>query len=167
MSGKKGVQLPARRIQNAFVVLLLAVFAGCGILLTAMGAGLYRDTVAHSDQNNSDRILAAIVRGAAHSEDAGTVKVERFEDLGIVSLTFTNDYDGEIYYRRLFCADGALRESYTSADYEFTPDQGDPLYPAEAFEPRLDGSLLTARITTAEGTTQEISVSLRAGGAAQ
>ena len=165
MSEKKGVRLPTRRIQNVFVLLLLAIFAGSSILLTAMGAGLYRDTVAHSDRNNSERILAAIVRGAAHSEDAGTVMVERFYEFGIVSLTFINDYDGEIYYRRLFCSDGALRESYTSAEYEFTPDLGDVLFPAAAFEPQLDGSLLTARITNMEGTTQEVSVCLRAGGA--
>lgn len=168
MSKAKGVRMPPKRIQNVFVVLLLAMFAVSCILLTAIGANLYKNTVSNSEQNNSDRVLAAIVRGAVQGEDAGTVTVEQLEPYGIPSLTFVTDYgDGDIYYRRLFCADGYLRESFTGADYEFDTETGEVICEAAAFEPSLDGNLLTAKITGTDGTTQEVRVHLRAGGVGQ
>ena len=165
MNEKKGVRLPPRRIQNIFVLLLLVIFAICCILMTVLGARIYRSTVDDSTRNNRNRVLAAIVRGAARSEDSGIARIERFEEYGVTSLTFVNDYDGDIYYRRLFCYDGYLRESFAPAEYEFEPEMGDTLFEASLFEPALDGSLLTARIADGQGAEQEVYVYLRAGGA--
>ena len=165
MSNAKAVRIPPKRIQNIFVLLLLAVFAISCILLTAIGANLYKSTVSASEENNGNRILAAIVRGAMQGEDAGTVIIEHIEPYGITSLTTVTDYgDGDVYYRRLFCADGQLRESFTGADYEFTPDTGEIICEAESFEPSLEGNLLTAVIRGKDGGLQEVRIRLRAGG---
>ncbi len=165
MSRSGGVRARTGHIQNVFVFLLLAIFAiGC-ILVTAMAAEAYRSTVADSDRNNTDRVLAAVVRGAVRSEDAGTVKIERFEEEGITSLTFVNDYDGEIYYRRLYCNGGYLWESLTSEERGFSPDMGDTLCEASLFEPVLENGILTVRVATGVETPREVCVSLWAGGA--
>ncbi len=165
MSSGKAIKPPARRIQNVFVLLLLAVFAGSAVFLTALGAQVYRDTVQVSENNNSSRVLAAIVRVTAQSEDSGRVKIEKLNDEGLLSLTFVDDYgDGDVYLTRLFCADGYLRQSFASADMEFSTDMGDTLCEAASFVPELNGNLLTATVTGTDGRIQVINVSLRAGG---
>lgn len=165
MSEKKGFRIPQRRIQNVFVLLLLSVFAMSCIYLAALGAQLYRSTVSHSSDNNTERVLSAIVRGAAQGEDTGTAVIERFDST--VSLTFVNDYDGELYYHRLFWADGYLKESFTSEEVGFDPDMGDSLCEAKSFLPELEGNMLRARITDADGNEREVWVYLRAGGKAE
>ncbi len=153
---------PPVRIHQAFVFLLLAVFAGSAVMMTALGARVYRDTVEQSDRNNSRRILTSVIRGAAQGEDDGGVSVRT--EAGIPVLVFTEEYDGEIYLRRLFCADGWLRESYSSQERSFEADMGEPLTEAVSFAPEIRDGLLSARITLPGGETEEVFVRLRAGG---
>lgn len=179
MSQPKKRQRPPARIQNVFVFLLLAVFAISAIFLTALSAQVYRDTVQVSAQNNTERIIDAVIRGAVQSEDCGQVSVreERAavtdEDGEITGeetlkvLAFTNDYDGEIYLRRLYCAGGWLWESVTAEEYGFTEGMGESLIEAVSFEPEINGNLLTAKVVTPDGAAADVSVYLWAGGAAE
>lgn len=164
MSGKKRQQ-PPMRMQNVFIFLLLAIFAISAIFLTALSAQVYRDTVNSANRNNTARVITAILRGAGQSEDSGIASVR--EEKGIPVLVFTNDYDGEIYYRRLFCADGYLRESLTSAEYEFETDMGEPLIELSAFQPMIQDHMLTVHVASADGEEEDVYVYLRAGGAAE
>ena len=178
MSQPKKKQAPPMRIQNVFIFLLLAVFAICAIFLTALTAQVYRDTVQASEDNNAARVVDTVLRGAVRNEDAGMVSIREeggsetvdedgavVTDRGTTVLVFANDYDGEIYLRRLFCADGWLRESFTAEEYGFSPDMGDALVEITSFEPELRGNLLTAKVVTKGGKEQKISVHLWAGGA--
>ena len=142
-----------------------AIFAISAIFVTALSAQVYRDTVHTSNQNNEVRTVSAIIRGAAQSEDAGVVSVR--EENGIRVLVFANDYDGEIYFRRLYCSEGYLWESLASEEREFEADMGEPLVPVTSFEPELQDGLLTARLTLPEGNEETVYVYLRAGGAAE
>ena len=164
MSGQKK-QLPPRRIQNVFIFLLLAIFAISAIFLTALSAQVYRDTVEVSGRNNAARIAAAVVRGAVYGEDSGNASVR--DEGGVPVLTFTENYDGEIYLRRLYCAAGSLRESLMSADAEFDPESGEELMDMASFTPVLSGRMLTCRAVLPDGAEQEVSVCLRAGGEAE
>ena len=177
MSQPKKRQQPPVRMQNVFIFLLLAVFAISAIFLTALSAQVYRDTVHASTQNNTERIIDAVIRGAVQSEDSGNVLVreERAavadedgevtgEDV-IPVLVFSNDYDGEVYLRRLYCSGGWLRESFTAEEYGFTERMGDTLTEAVSFEPEINGNLLTAKVVTPDGVTSNVSVYLWAGGA--
>ena len=163
MSQPKVRQRPPMRIQNVFVFLLLAIFAISAILLTAMSAQVYRNTVHASSTNNTARVIGAIIRGAAQSEDSGHVSVR--EEGGVPVLVFSNDYDGEIYLRRLYCMNGWLWESFTAEEYGFQEEMGESLIEAASFVPEVNGHLLTARVTTPEGDTEDVSVYLWAGGA--
>lgn len=162
---KQTIQQPPRMIQNVFVLLLLALFAGLSTFLVAMGAQVYRNTVARSDSNNDSRILSAVVRSAVWAEDGGDVSVEKFDDLGLTALTITNDYDGDIYHKRLYCKDGYLWESFLSDERGFDGDTGESLCEAKEFVPVIDGHMLTVRVTDARDHESEIAVYLRAGGA--
>jgi len=162
---EKRKKQPPMRIQNVFIFLLLAIFAISAIFLTALSAQVYRDTVDTSNRNNEARVVSAIVRGAAQGEDAGIASIR--EERGLKVLTFTNDYDGEIYLHRLYCEDGYLRESLTSEDRDFDEETGEPLIALSAFEPELSGNLLTVKATLPDGREEMIYAYLRAGGAAE
>ena len=163
------VQQPPRMMQNVFVILLLAIFALLSTLLVTMGAQLYRSTVARADNNNNARIMSAVVRSAVWAEDGGEVLIEDLdtEEGQIRVLSIVERYDDEAYYKRLFCYDGYLRESYSSEEREFEADDGETLCELASFEPSIEGSMLTIVLKAADGTESTIKVCLRAGGNAQ
>ena len=150
-------------MQNVFVLLLLALFACVSVFLVMMGAQVYRGTVNRAEANNEKRIAAAVVRSAVWAQDGGTVRIE--DQDGLPVLAIEDNYDGEIYVKRLFCRDGWLRESYAANEWEFDPEGGEPLCEMRAFEPELKGKNLTVHITDADGAESDVLVRLRAGGA--
>jgi hypothetical protein len=119
--------------------------------------------------------MTAVVRSAVWAEDGGEVKIERFEDLGITALTIVNDYDGEKYYKRLYCAldpdplDGEPRkylwESFSSEETEFKADGGESLCELNGFEPSIDGDTLKVDLESPNGTKSTIRIAMRTGGA--
>ena len=166
-----------RIIQSVFVLLLLSLFACLGTFLVTMGAQIYRNTVESSEDNNNFRIMTAVVRSAIWSEDGGDISVEHFDDLGITTLSIVNDYDGEKYYKRLYCAvdpdplEGEPRsylwESYSSEEYEFTADSGESLCELNRFEPSIEGNILKVELESANGTKSTVQMALRAGGVSE
>lgn len=166
-----------RIIQSVFVLLLLSLFACLSTFLVTMGAQIYRNTVESAEKNNNSRVMTAVVRSAVWAEDGGDVKIEHFDDLGITALCVANEYDGEIYYKRLYCAvdndplDGEPRsylwESYTSEDTEFSVEYGETLCELNAFIPSIEGKTLKAELEAPDGTKSTIRISLRAGGAGE
>lgn len=163
---KKRDVTPPRMIQNVFVLLLLALFAGLSTLLVTMGAQVYRDTVETFDNHSTSRVLNSVVRSSVWTEDGnGEISVEKFDDLGITSLTVANDYDGEIYYKRLYCKDGWLYESFTSEERVFDGESGESMCEATKFEPVIDGQMIRIDVADADGNTDTICIALRTGGA--
>lgn len=160
-------QAKPKMIQNVFVLLLLSLFACLSTVLVTMGARVYRDTVQQADSNNNARIVAAVVRSAIWAEDGGKIYVEDFDDIGVTSLTIENDYDGEIYKKRLYCKDGYLWESFTSSERVFTGESGESLCEAAGFEPSVEGNMLSVLVSTEDGTSKNLNICLRAGGAGQ
>ena len=164
-----------RMIQSVFVLLLLSLFACLSTFLVTMGAQIYRNTVDAAEKHSNARVMTAVVRSAVWAEDGGEVRIEHFDDLGITALCVVNNFDGEIYYKRLYCAvdedplDGEPRsylwESYTSEDTEFRVESGETLCELNSFVPSIDGQMLTAEMEASDGTKSTIHVSLRAGGA--
>ena len=172
---KPAVGHSPRIIQSVFVLLLLALFACLSTFLVTMGAQIYRNTIDSSEHNSESRVMTAVLRSAVWAEDGGEVRIEHFDDLGITALCVVNNFDGEIYYKRLYCAvdedplDGEPRsylwESYTGEDTEFRVESGETLCELNSFVPSIDGKMLTAEMEAPDGTKSTIHVSLRAGGA--
>ena len=165
----------SRTIQSVFVLLLLSLFACLSTFLVTIGAQVYRHSVESAEENSNSRIMTAVIRSAVWAEDGGHVEIERFEDLGITSLTIVNDYDGEKYYKRLYCAldpeplDGEPRrylwESFSSEETQFKADSGESLCELNGFEPSIDGDTLKVDLESANGTKSTIRIALRTGGA--
>ena len=172
---KPAVGHSPRIIQSVFVLLLLSLFACLSTFLVTMGAQIYRNTVESAEENSSSRVMTAVVRSAVWAEDGGEVRIEKFDDLGITALCVVNDFDGERYCKRLYCAvdsdplDGEPRsylwESYTSEESEFKVDSGETLCELNGFEPSIEGHTLTVNLEAPDGTKRTIHLALRAGGA--
>lgn len=151
---------PPRTIQNVFILLLLAVFAAMSTLLVTLGAQAYRSAVERADRDNQARILSAVVRSSLWAEDGlGQVQVKDYS--GVKALEVINTYDGESYVKRLYCHDGSLWESFTSAAYEFDLEDGETLCQASGFDPSLDHGLLTVRLTGPDGAESTVKMCLR------
>lgn len=151
---------PPRTIQNVFVLLLLAVFAAMSTLLVTLGAQVYRNTVERSNGDNQARILSTVVRSALWAEDGlGQARVEDYD--GVKTLAVVSTYDDESYVKRLYCADGSLWESFTSAEYDFDTEDGESICQASAFEPSIDHGLLTVRLTSQDGVESTVVLRLR------
>ena len=166
-----------RIIQSVFVLLLLSLFACLSTFLVTMGAQIYRNTVESSEYNSDSRVMTAVVRSAVWAEDGGEVRIEHFDDLGITALCVVNNYDGEIYYKRLYCAvdsdplDGEPRsylwESFSSEETEFTAENGESLCELNGFEPSIDGDTLQVDLTSPNGTKSTIRIAMRTGGVSE
>ena len=154
-----------KTIQNEFVLLLLSLFACLSTFLVTIGAQLYRGTVDTAENNNTSRIMTAVVRSAIWAEDGGNIIVEDVDGWDIKALTIINDIDGDRYYKRLFAWEGSLLEVYTDDEIGFDPKYGEPLCDLKEFEPELNGKVLTVRLKAADDTESTIHMTLRAGGA--
>ena len=173
---RKAIGNTPKTIQNVFVLLLLSLFACLSTFLVTIGAQLYRSTVDSAEKNNTSRIMTAVVRSAIWAEDGGEVQVERFDSLGITTLTVVNEIDGEKYYKRLYCAvdpdplDGEPRsflwESYNSEEIEFRTELGETLCELNGFEPSIEGNTLKVDLESPNGTRSTIRMALRTGGGA-
>ena len=172
---KKNNTHTSRTIQSVFVLLLLSLFACLSTFLVTIGAQVYRNTVESAEENSNSRVMTAVVRSAVWAEDGGEVRIEHFDDLGVTALCVVNNYNGEIYYKRLYCAvdsdplDGEPRsylwESYTSEDTEFKVESGETLCELNDFIPSIEGKTLKAEVEATDGTKSTIRMRLRAGGA--
>ena len=97
------------------------------------------------------------------------------DELGITTLTIVNEYDGEKYYKRLYCAvdpdplDGdprsCLWESFNSEETEFRIDSGETICELNAFEPTIEDGMLKVDLESPNGTKSTIRIALRTGGA--
>ena len=158
MSGKRNsVQ---HGMQGVFVFVLLGLFAVMSTLMVLLGAQMYRNTVDTTTANNEDRVLGAYVRSMIRAEDMrDSVSVEVYD--GLRTLAMRDTLDGEGFVTWLYCYEDSLYEHFTSADSEFNPASGTAICPAQGFEPRLEGNLLTLELKNGRGEPETVRVALR------
>ena len=166
-----------RVIQSVFVLLLLSLFACLSTFLVTMGAQIYRNTVESAENNSNSRVMTAVVRSAVWAEDGGEVIIEHFDEQDITALTVVNVFNGEKYYKRLYCAvdpdplDGEPRsylwESYNSEEVQFKVEGGESLCELKSFVPSIEGKTLKVDLEAPNGTKSTIRIALRAGGAVE
>ena len=138
-------------ISGAFVFTLLGAFAVFSMLLVVLGAQAYRTTVDGASAHTRKRIAAAFVRGAIAVEDRD----------GLPVLALSSEWDGERYVQYIYGYQGHLCELFTAAEYDFVPEDGEPVCAAQAFEPTLEGDLLTVRVTDETGHVSTVYIARR------
>ena len=145
------------RMQGAFVFVLLGVFAVMSTLLVILGAQMYRSVEARADLSRESRILTSYVRGMVRAEDAeDAVRIEEID--GVETLSLHEMIGQDAYVTRLYVSDGMLCELFTKEERPFDPGHGTKLIEADSFHCKMDGRLLTVRLTY-EGGDEECTVS--------
>ena len=154
---RKSVQ---HSMQGVFVFVLLGLFAVMSTLMVLLGAQMYRGTVDRATRNNEDRVLGAYVRSMVRAEDnAQSVSIENRD--GVSALSLRETFEDESFVTWLYCYEGQLYEQFTSDDGDFSPQSGTAICPAQRFEPRLEGRLLTVDMVNANGDAETVQVALR------
>lgn len=148
-------------ISGLFVYMLLGAFAVLCVMMVLMGAQAYRGIVDRSTEHSDERILRSFLRSAVQTDDyTGVISAEQEQGLDVVKFTY--DYDGEIYIKRLYCADGALRELFISADREFDAAAGEVICAAQSMTAQLEDGLLTANLVAPDGEEYAVHIALHA-----
>lgn len=149
-------------IAQAFVFLLLGVFAVLSTLMVLLSAQLYRDTVARTEEHADRRILSSYVTNVVRgSDEAGMISVEQRAGLDVLAMRM--EIEGSDYETLVYCYDGALRELFVEAGEEFEPDFGEIICDAQAFVPEIHDGLLEIGLVDANGCEDRVCIALRTG----
>lgn len=146
-------------LEGLAALLLFGVFAACVLAVLLTGAEAYR-RLTERDQQAYDRntCLQYIATKVRQSDRAGEIGVEDFEGSPSLVLGAGQDYSTWIY-----CRDGWLMELYCYAAERLEAESGRQLMEIGGLDFSLEDNLLTVELTTAQGETQRLTLSLRSG----
>lgn len=162
MNENKAAVKHSHTISQAFVFLLLGVFAVMSTLMVLFSAQLYRGAVAQTEQNSTARVLTSYVMNVVRGNDAaGSVHVD--ERGGVDVLAFDWKQDGAHYETLVYHYDGYLRELFADANQAFDPEFGDEICPAQGFRPEIRDGMLVVSLTDEHGQESVIHLALRSG----
>ena len=153
-------------VTGIFVFVILGLLAVMSTLLVLLSAQMYRGTVASAEKTGEYRILTSYVRSMVRGMDRmDGIRVETWTDEStgescpVISLL--ESIDGEEYQTQLYVWEGMLRERFTEAIWEFDPEDGEEICPADRMEATLDASGLLTVVLEANGKSQEVCIALR------
>ena len=156
------------RISGLLVLVLLGVFAVCILIVLLTGAKSYarlaeRDGTVF-DHRTAAQYLATKIRQSDSENavyigdfDAGSAKSEGD------TLVLRENIGGSAYLTRIYCEGGSLRELYGAAGDGMQPADGEKILAAESVHFTQNGRTITAEITTADGETTSLVLTLRSG----
>lgn len=106
-----------------FVLTLFCVFALCSILLIAVGARVYQNTVDNMDKHfTSTTSLSYITEKIRQNDYAGGISIEQFG--GNDALVLLTEYNGEEYCTYIYSYAGQLKELFTKKNISLSPEAG-------------------------------------------
>ena len=147
-----------RGLRTALTAALCALFFVLAMGVTLLGSGVYRDTVAASEENDVRRTaLSYLVNQVRRAQ---RVEVGSFESVPALDLA---DQDAPDYHTVLYVYEGQLRELYAEKGSGLTAADGIPILPLEGMELTLEEELLTIAVTAEAGGTSSVSISPRMG----
>lgn len=135
-------------ISGIAALLVFAVFAVSILSVLMSGAGVYqrlsqRDQSAYQSRTGI-QYMATKVRQAESIPG-----IESFGDGE--ALVLSQQIGGVVYLTRIYCHDGWLRELFSVANGQFSPEAGEKILPMDALFLEQDGSLLTVRLRNPDG----------------
>lgn len=145
---KKNFQQPFH-ISGFAVLLVLAVFALCLLIVVLTGAQVYTGLTEDGGIHHAQRTASAYL--STRLRQAEAVYTEAFED--VPSLVFPEEIDGTIYLTRVYCYDGWLRELFTEKEGHFSPIDGENLLEMDSLSVIIEGNCLQLCFSLPDGGT--------------
>lgn len=143
-------------------LLVFGIFGVSVLLVLLQFAGSYRQLTERGQQQYHSRTCSAYLISKVRQAPEG-VSVEAFE--GVTALVIPETVSGETYVTRIYCYEGWLMELFSLKDGDLSPEDGEKLLPAARLQLMWEGELLTAVVTTEQGTP--VTVILSTGKGAQ
>ncbi len=152
-----------KRTVTSFIVLMVfCIFAICILAVLLTGANVYGQLTDKQQTQYEYRTLAQYVTTRLRQADrAGAVQVKEFQ--GQSALILQEEIEGELYQTQIYCYEGYVRELFTVAGGEFSPEDGEKVFPARQLKFGLEHPRLTVQIVLEDGTCQELVLYLRSG----
>ena len=150
----------ANKMDSIFVVALFTVFAITAFLLILIGAKQYQHTADAMDLNYESRTISSYLTEKIRQNDTtGAVSICELE--GTTALAIQTVENDSIYTTYIYHYNEALREIMVTSDSVFSLDSGQQIIQTAGFDPEfLENDLLKIRITTTEGTTEYLYLTL-------
>ena len=153
-----------RRMEGLLTLLLFALFAVLVLGVLLSGAGVCR-RLTERDACSFDRrtALQYVATRVRNSDGAVTVDDLAGPDS---TLCIAEDIDGETYLTRLYCWDGTMRELFCREMDVFRPEDGEIITPVMEMRFTKEGGLINVFAVASDGSEAELSLFIRAEGAA-
>ena len=153
----------SHRIDGLSVLFLFAAFTVCILLVLLLGADAYR-RVTSRDQSAYDRRTAVqyLSTKVRQTKNGGAVSLLPDAAAGDV-LVLAEEAGGEAYVTLIYCYGGWLRELFTAAGTDFSPDAGEKLFPAQGLSLELEDGALLCVLNGETGGVLRFTLSLRGG----
>lgn len=150
----------ANKIDSIFVVALFTVFAITAFLLILIGAKQYQHTADAMDLNYESRTISSYLTEKIRQNDtAGAVSICELE--GTPALAIYTIENEVVYITYIYYYNEALREIMVTSDSVFSLDSGQQIIQTAGFYPEyLENDLIKISITTTEGTTEYLYLTL-------
>ena len=150
-------------VQDAFVFLLLGIFALFSAIMVLFSVGMYKDIHTQAEKAGVDRILDHYIVNAVRSHDR-TASVSFEKRNGTEVLVLTENEDDAAYETLVYLYNGMLTEMFLEAGSEFLPEYGEMIAPASGFSVAMENGLMKIRIIDSQGNERLLSVALRSSG---
>lgn len=150
----------ANKIDSIFVIALFTVFAITSFLLIFIGAKQYQHTANAMDTNYESRTIASYLTEKVRQHDcAGAIYICELEGTPALALeTIENDTS---YITYIYYYDAAIREIIVTEHSVYSLASGQEIVKTNGFSAeQIQTNLLKITITTSEGTTEDIYLSL-------
>ena len=106
-----------------FVLTLFCVFALCSILLIAVGAKVYQNTINSMDTHfTSTTSLSYITEKIRQNDKSGGIAIEEFH--GNDALVLISEYNNEEYCTYIYSYGGHLKELFSKRSILLSPEAG-------------------------------------------
>lgn len=150
----------ANKMDSIFVVALFTVFAITAFLLILIGAKQYQHTANTMDLNYESRTISSYLTEKIRQNDtAGAISLCQLEGTPALAIqTIENDVT---YITYIYHHNEALREIMVTSDSVFSLESGQQIIQTAGFYPEyLENNLIKISITTTEGTTEYLYLTL-------
>ena len=150
----------ANKMDSIFVVALFTVFAITAFLLILIGAKQYQHTANAMDLNYESRTISSYLTEKIRQNDtAGAISLCQLEGTPALAIqTIENDVT---YITYIYHHNEALREIMVTSDSVFSLESGQQIIQTAGFYPEyLENNLIKISITTTEGTTEYLYLTL-------
>lgn len=106
-----------------FVLTLFCVFALCSVLLIAVGAKVYQNTINSMETHfTSSTALSYISEKIRQNDKMSNITIEDFN--GNDALVLSNEYNGEEYCTYIYSYAGQLKELFSKKNIQLSPEAG-------------------------------------------